>query len=112
MQCNYVIEDLAKLNPDKFGFTQVEFDNINAQCRALRAWFYLRLLDAFRNIPLAVSYSDVSKNTDYQVEPKVIFTFIEDELKACSKLLTKKESLGSGENIQGQWTQAGALPLY
>ena len=111
MQCNYVIEDLAKLNPDKFGFTQVEFDNINAQCRALRAWFYLRLLDAFRNIPLAVSYSDVSKNTDYQVEPKVIFEFIEGELKACSKLLTKKESLGSGENIQGQWTQAGAAAL-
>lgn len=111
MQCNYVIEDLAKLNPDKFGFTQVEFDNINAQCRALRAWFYLRLLDAFRNIPLAVSYSDVSKNTDYQVEPKVIFEFIEGELKACLGLLTKKESLGSGENIQGQWTQAGAAAL-
>lgn len=111
MQCNYVIEDLAKLDPVKFGFSQAEFDNINAQCRVLRAWFYLRLLDAFRNIPLAVSYNDVSLNTETQVEPKVIFSFIEKELKDCTHLLTKKEGLGTGANIQGQWTQAGAAAL-
>lgn len=90
MQCNYVIEDLAKLDPARFGISQLEFDNLNAQCRALRAWFYLRLLDAFRNIPLAVSFSDVSLNTETQVEPSVIFKFIEDELIDCTKLLTKK----------------------
>lgn len=111
MQCNYVIEDLAKLDPARFGISQLEFDNLNAQCRALRAWFYLRLLDAFRNIPLAVSFSDVSLNTETQVEPSVIFKFIEDELIDCTKLLTKKESLGSQPNLQGQWTQASAAAL-
>ncbi len=111
MQCNYVIEDLAKLSPEQFGFSQAEFDNLNAQCRALRAWFYLRLLDAFRHIPLAVSYNDVSLNTEKQVEPKVIFDFIESELKDCTTLLLKKDSLGSGANLQGQWTQAGAAAL-
>ena len=111
MQCNYVIEDLAKLDPSRFGFTQPEFDNIASQCRVLRAWFYIRLLDAFRHIPLAVSYNDVSLNTQTQVDPKVIFTFIEDELKECLGLLSKKASLGSGANIQGQWTQAGAAAL-
>lgn len=111
MQCNYVIEDLATLDPSKFGFTQPEFDNINAQCRALRAWFYIRLLDAFRNIPLAVSFNDVSLNSEGQVEPKVVFDFIESELKDCLKLLTKKESLGSNVNLQGQWTQAGAAAM-
>lgn len=111
MQCNYVIEDLATLNSSKFGFTQPEFDNINAQCRALRAWFYIRLLDAFRNIPLAVSFNDVSLNSEGQVEPKVVFDFIESELKDCLKLLTKKESLGSNANLQGQWTQAGAAAM-
>lgn len=111
MQCNYVIEDLSQLNPSKFGFTQPEFDNINAQCRALRAWFYIRLLDAFRNIPLAVSFNDVSLNSEGQVEPKVVFDFIESELKDCLSLLVKKESLGSNANIQGQWTQAGAAAL-
>jgi hypothetical protein len=60
MQANYVIEDLSKLSPDKFGFSEEEFNNLKAQCRVLRAWFYIRLLDAFRNVPLAVSYNDVS----------------------------------------------------
>lgn len=111
MQCNYVIEDLAKLNPSQFGLSQAEFDNLNAQCRALRAWFYIRLLDAFRHIPLAVSYNDVSLNTEKQVEPKVIFDFIESELKDCTKLLSKKDGLGTGSNLQGQWTQGGAAAL-
>ena len=111
MQCNYVIEDLAQLDPAKFGFSQAEFDNIKAQCRALRAWFYLRLLDGFRNVPLAVSFNDVSQNTEGQVAPRVIFDFIESELRDCASLLTKKESLGSQANLQGQWTQAGAAAL-
>jgi len=111
MQCNYVIEDLAKLDPAKFGFSQAEFDNLAAQCRALRAWFYIRLLDGFRNVPLAVSYNDVSLNTQGQAKPEEVFTFIESELKDCMTLLTKKESLGSQANIQGQWTQAGAAAL-
>ena len=111
MQCNYVIEDLANLNPSDFNFSESEFNNINAQCRALRAWFYLRLLDAFRNIPLAKSFNDVSLNTETQVEPKVVFDFIESELKDCKELLIKKESLGTNGNIQGQWTQAGVAAL-
>ena len=111
MQCNYVIEDLAKLDPEKFGFSQAEFDNLAAQCRALRAWFYIRLLDGFRNIPLAVSFNDVSQNSDGQVEPSVIFKFIESELKDCIELLTQKEGLGTQSRIQGQWTKAGAAAL-
>lgn len=111
MQCNYVIEDLDKLDPAKFGFSQPEFDNLKAQCRALRAWFYLRLLDGFRNVPLAVSFNDVKLNTEGQVEPKVIFQFIESELTDCLSLLAKKEALGTQANMQGQWTKAGAAAL-
>lgn len=111
MQCNYVIEDLADLDPAKFGFSQAEFDNIAAQCRALRAWFYIRLLDAFRHVPLAVSYRDVSLNTETQVEPRVIFDFVERELRDCLLLLTTKENLGQNAAVQGQWTKAGAAAL-
>ena len=111
MQCNYVIEDLAMLDPAKFGYTQDEFNNLQAQCRCLRAWFYLRLLDAFRNVPLAVSFNDITKNSEGQVAPEVVFEFIESELKECSKLLMQKQSLGSNANIQGQWTKAGAAAL-
>ncbi len=111
MQCNYVIEDLEQLDAAHFGFSDVEFDNLRAQSRALRAWFYIRLLDAFRNIPLAVSFNNVDLNTEGQVEPQVIFDFIESELKEILPMLTRKEGLGTGANLQGQWTQAGAAAL-
>lgn len=110
-QCNYVIEDLEGLDPDKFGFTPEEFNNIKTQCRVLRAWFYLRALDEFRNVPLAVSFYDVSKNTEGQVEPKVIFDFVESELNECLPLVVRKESLGSNAPLQGQWTQAAVASL-
>ena len=111
MQANYVIEDLSKLSPDKFGFSEEEFNNLKAQCRVLRAWFYIRLLDAFRNVPLAVSYNDVSLNSAGQVEPKKVFDFIESELKESIGLLSTKESLGGNGVNQGQWTKAGAAAL-
>lgn len=110
-QCNYVIEDMAKLSPAAFGFSEAEFDNLGAQCRTLRAWFYLRLLDAFRNVPLAVSFSDQSQNTTAQVEPRRIYDFIESELKQCIGLLAVKERLGGQADVEGQWTQAGAAAL-
>lgn len=109
MQCNLVIEDLSRFTPERFGFSSVEFDNLKAQCRALRAWFYLRLLDAFRNVPLVTTYSDMPNNP--QVEPTVLFDFIESELRDCTTLLVRKEGLGTNANLQGQWTQAAAASL-
>ena len=66
MQANSVIDDLQKLDPAKFNMSQPEMDNFIAQNKALRAWFYIRLLDAFRNVPLAVSL-DQSKTLFGQV---------------------------------------------
>lgn len=109
MQCNLVIEDLSRFTPEQFGFTAPEFDNLKAQCRALRAWFYLRLLDAFRNVPLVTTYSDMPNEP--QARPQDIFDFIERELKDCTGLLVKKEGLGTNAKIQGQWTQAAAAAL-
>lgn len=111
MQCNYVIEDLQQLDASRFGFSAAEFDNLKAQCRVLRAWFYLRLLDGFRNVPLAVSFSDVSQNTETQVEPRVIFDLIETDLTESLPLLAEKTSLGGNGSLQGQWTKAGAAAL-
>lgn len=109
MQCNLVIEDLSRFTPERFGFTDLEFDNLKAQCRALRAWFYIRLLDAFRNVPLVTTYSDMPNNP--QAKPEEVFKFIEDELTDCTKLLVRKEGLGTNAAIQGQWTQAAAASL-
>lgn len=110
-QCNWVIEDLESLDPAKFGYTESEFNDMKAQCRTLRSMFYLTLLDAFRNCPLVVSFYDQSKNTKTQVEPKVLFEFIESELKECISQLGRKEALGAQATVQGKWTQAAAAAL-
>ncbi len=110
MQCNYVMEDLETLNAAQFGFEQAEFDNLKAQCRALRAWFYLRLLDEFRNVPLAVS-KDVTRNSEGQVSPQETFDFIENELLDCVELLSVKSGAGGNGDKQGQWTKAAAAAL-
>lgn len=111
-QCNYVIEDLEKLDPNTFGFSQDEWNNLKAQSRTLRTWFYLRLIDEFRNVPLVVSYYDQSLNTVEQVDPKVLFNFIESELKTCIDLLAAKPNAHGGNGkIQGQWTKASAAAL-
>lgn len=109
MQCNLVIEDLNRFKPESFGFTEAEFNNLRGQCRALRAWFYIRLLDAFRNVPLVTTYSERPSNP--QAEPKEVFDFIESELKDCTSLLVRKVGLGNNATIQGQWTQAAAAAL-
>lgn len=109
LQCNLVIEDLSRFSPEDFGFSGAEFDNLKAQCRTLRAWFYIRLLDAFRHVPLVTTYSDRPNNP--QADPETIFNFIESELKDCTTLLVKKNGLGTNANLQGQWTQAAAASL-
>jgi len=110
-QCNYTIEELDKLSPEKFGFTQAEFNNLRGQNRALRAWYYLRLLDEYRNIPYTVSYNDQSKNTKSQVDPKRIFELIESDLKAGVDLLESKSETGGNLSKQGQMTKAAAAAL-
>ena len=110
MQCNYIMDDLAKLDCKSLGMSQEAFDALASQCRALRAWFYLRLLDEFRNVPLAIS-SDVTKNTETNVSPDKLFEFIETELKECVNLLpVKAGAAGNGIN-QGQWNKASAAAL-
>src|SRR5574344_248027 len=110
MQCNYVIDDLNSLNPEKFGFTQDEFKGLIAQCRTLRAWFYIRLLGTYRNIPLAIS-RDVSKNSVGQVPPKDVFDFIEKEVTECIDLLPTKEGAAGNGLAEGQWNKASAAAL-
>lgn len=110
MQCNYVMDDLARLDCSRFGMSQAEFDALECQCRTLRAWFYIRLLDEFRNVPLAVS-SDVTKNSETNVPPAELFGFIESELLECVGLLPSKTgAAGNGVN-QGQWNKASAAAL-
>ena len=110
-QCNFGIEQLATVDREKFGFTNEEIDNYTASLRTLRALCYISLLDGFRNLPYVVSFEDQTKNTETQVEPSVIFRYIENELKDVINKLPKKETLGTQTQYLNQWTQAGAAAL-
>lgn len=110
MQANYMMDDLNRLSPEAYGFSQSEFNDLKAQNRVLRAWFYLRLFDKFRNIPLYTS-SDPKSGTGEQVPPAEMFKFIETELKECLDLVSKKEGVGGNGNNQGQWTKGSVAAL-
>lgn len=107
---NSAIADLSKLTPTKFDMTESEMQNLIAQLRTLRAWFYINLLDMFRNIPIVTDYPSQDLEPK-QASPQETFTFIEKELTEALPLLLKKEGNGGNGNKQGQWTQAGAAAL-
>lgn len=110
-ECNFSLEELDRLSPEDFGLTKAEFDNWKSQNRVLRAWFYLRLLDAYRNIPLITFYTGATIKDTEQVAPEVTFKFIEDELLDCFNYIEQKQALGTQASIEGRWTKAGAAAL-
>ena len=110
-ECNFVIEELARLNPNDFGLTRADFNNFTSQARALRAWFYIQLFDAFRNIPIWTDFSKSLPKDIKQAPPTETFRFIEKELLECLDPIEQKQSLGSQSNVQGRWTKAGVAAL-
>ena len=108
-ECNFVIEELARLNPNDFGLTRTDFNNFTSQARALRAWFYIQLFDAFRNIPIWTDFSKSLPKDIKQAPPTETFRFIEKELLECLDPIEQKQSLGSQSNVQGRWTKAGRI---
>lgn len=110
-QCNLVLDDLKKLNPEEYEMASSDFDSFNAQLRTMRAYCYIRLLNAYRNIVLTTT-SDESVNSKpenrKQVPPKKAFEFIESELLwAIDNLPSKQGDKGNGL-MQGQFTKAAA----
>ncbi|MDR1203011.1 MAG: RagB/SusD family nutrient uptake outer membrane protein [Tannerellaceae bacterium] len=99
--------DISGLDPAKFNMDPREIENMKAQLRSMRAWYYINLFDMFRNIPLVTEYPSPDPMPS-QVEPMVIFNFIESEIKEIIPQLEKKVSTGGNGIKQGQWTQAGA----
>ncbi|ANH80846.1 hypothetical protein A8C56_07505 [Niabella ginsenosidivorans] len=95
-------------DPDKLNVTATELADFKAELRTLRAWFYLRAFDFYRNIEIV---PDVKHTTtgNPQSPPEETFKYIESELKAAIPDLPKREALG--DDGIGRWTQAGAAAL-
>ena len=53
--CNFMLDELNRLDPASFDLTEEDFNNYKAQLRCLRCWAYLRLLNAYRNCILTTT---------------------------------------------------------
>lgn len=103
------LEDMESItDPQKLNVSPAELADFKAELRTLRAWFYLRAFDFYRNIEII---TDVKHTTtgNKQSTPQETFSYIESELKAALPDLPKRESLGN--TGIGRWTQAGAAAL-
>lgn len=113
--CNLALDDIKRLNHSKFpDITNEEWSSFEAQLRCMRAYAYLRLFNLFRNCPLITSSSTTENETEErkkQVDPQVMYDFIESELLECIDLLPEKIGNGGPDIYQGQCTKAMAAAL-
>lgn len=100
-QCNTLLEDFSKLNFQAFGIDNDTKNLYVAEIRTLRAWFYMFLLDFFREVPIVTD----TRSVVAQSTPKQLFTFIETELKESAPLLKDEKT------NKGRWSRAAANAL-
>lgn len=95
-------------DPAKLNVTPQELADFKAELRTLRAWFYLRAFDYYRNIEIVTDVKNSTKGNP-QSTPDEIFKYIESELLAAIPDLPQRDALQ--QNAIGRWTQAGAASL-
>ncbi len=100
MQCITVINDIQNLDYPSLGLTEADKTQHIAELRTLRAWFYLFLIDFFREVPIQ---TEVGKLTA-QSTPQEVFNYIETELKEALPGLPKN-------GRPARWDQGGAASL-
>ena len=93
-----------------FKITEAEMTNLIAQLKVLRAWYYINLLDIFRNVPIVTDYPSADLMPS-QATPQQTFDFIETELLEAMPLLETKQGTGGNKEKQGEWNKAGAAAL-
>ena len=114
-QCNLVLDDIRRLDPDKFpDISEAEWVVFDTQLRAARAYAYYRLLNFYRNCQLITSSSteeNEKPERKKQVPPEDLYKFIEDELFDCIDLLPAKQGSAGPGLHQGEFTKAAAATI-
>ena len=103
----YLYEGISKVNAviyqvELADLTDEERNNINAELRGLRAYFYYNLLDLFGNVPIITSYEDLELPTNSTRQE--VYDFVETELLEIMDYLP-------AEIIYGRFTQNVANTL-
>lgn len=100
MQTIVVMNDLEKLDYPALGLTDADKKQHIAEMRTLRAWFYLFLIDFFREVPIQQTVGELTA----QSTPQEVFDYIESELQAALPDLPKN-------GRPARWDQGGAASL-
>jgi hypothetical protein len=104
---NNSIEDFETLDPARFGLTSSELNLFIAELRVMRAWYYIKALDLYGNVPIVTKFKGASANPP-QATPAEVFAFIEKELTEAMPGLGVK---GDPSITANRWTKAGAAAL-
>jgi len=102
------LQDIQAIDPAKFGMTAAEQADYVAELRIHRAWFYIRLLDYYRNVEIITKVKGVNTGVT-QSTPQETFDFIVSEIQQSLPDLPTRESLGA--NGLGRWTKGAAMSL-
>ena len=102
-QVNTVLRDFNTLDFSSIGVTDEEKAAYYSDLRVLRAWYYMFLLDFFREVPIATEQQGAEEIVA-QSPAKDVFNFIESELKDALPSLPKEKRIG-------RWTQGPAAGL-
>lgn len=100
MQTITVIDDISKLDYPALGMEESLKKQHIAELRTLRAWFYLFLIDFFREVPIQQKVGELTA----QSTPQEVFNYIETELKESLPDLPI-----NGKSAR--WDQGGAAAL-
>lgn len=84
---NLIMQQVSQLDP-----VPADIENINAELKTIRAFYYYQALDLFGKVPIVENY-EADLSTVVNKPREEVFTFIENELKANAELLT--------ENVDG-----------
>jgi hypothetical protein len=95
-------------DPAKLSITPEELADFKSELRTLRAWFYLRAFDFYRNIVIVTDVKNTTQGGP-QSTPQETFAYIEKELTEAIPGLPTRDQLGA-KGI-GRWTKAGAATL-
>jgi hypothetical protein len=79
----YLYEGISKVNAviyqvEQADLTDTEKNNINAELRGLRAYYYYNLLDLYGNVPIVTSYEDLELPANSSRAD--VYDFVESEL--------------------------------
>jgi len=96
-RCNFILSVVNSLDEQP-----ANIDNINAELKVLRAYYYYLAMDMFGNVPLVTDYNS-DPNSVTNSSRKDAFNFLEKELQDNIPLLTRNKDASTYGRIN-KWT--------